>query len=156
MHLKHPNAPARGGARAARGLPPLSALAASLLLAAIVTACSSQAAPGGGAPPAPEVSVASVLTRPVHQWDEFTGRVAAGVPLASIPQGGTLAGRVGDEAVLLARLDDGVRAPRVQAPARTPHRPRGRARKPCCPRLRCASARAARTRARAARGRCAG
>jgi NADPH-dependent 2,4-dienoyl-CoA reductase/sulfur reductase-like enzyme/nitrite reductase/ring-hydroxylating ferredoxin subunit len=35
---------------------------------------------------------------------------AAGVPLASIPPGGVLAGRVGDEAVLLARLDDGVHA----------------------------------------------
>jgi NADPH-dependent 2,4-dienoyl-CoA reductase/sulfur reductase-like enzyme/nitrite reductase/ring-hydroxylating ferredoxin subunit len=34
----------------------------------------------------------------------------AGVPLASIPEGGVLAGRVGDEAVLLARLDDGVHA----------------------------------------------
>jgi multidrug efflux system membrane fusion protein len=77
MHRKHTNAPARGAARATRGLPPLSTLAASLLLTAIITACSSQAAPGAGAPPAPEVSVASVLTRPVHQWDEFTGRVAA-------------------------------------------------------------------------------
>jgi NADPH-dependent 2,4-dienoyl-CoA reductase/sulfur reductase-like enzyme/nitrite reductase/ring-hydroxylating ferredoxin subunit len=35
---------------------------------------------------------------------------AAGVPLASIPRGGVLAGRVGDDAVLLARLDDGVHA----------------------------------------------
>jgi NADPH-dependent 2,4-dienoyl-CoA reductase/sulfur reductase-like enzyme/nitrite reductase/ring-hydroxylating ferredoxin subunit len=35
---------------------------------------------------------------------------AAGVPLASIPLGGVLAGRVGEDAVLLARLDDGVHA----------------------------------------------
>jgi NADPH-dependent 2,4-dienoyl-CoA reductase/sulfur reductase-like enzyme/nitrite reductase/ring-hydroxylating ferredoxin subunit len=35
---------------------------------------------------------------------------AAGVPLAAIPEGGVLAGRFGDEAVLLARLDDGVHA----------------------------------------------
>jgi NADPH-dependent 2,4-dienoyl-CoA reductase/sulfur reductase-like enzyme/nitrite reductase/ring-hydroxylating ferredoxin subunit len=35
---------------------------------------------------------------------------AAGVPLASIPRDGVLAGRVGDQAVLLARLDDGVHA----------------------------------------------
>jgi NADPH-dependent 2,4-dienoyl-CoA reductase/sulfur reductase-like enzyme/nitrite reductase/ring-hydroxylating ferredoxin subunit len=35
---------------------------------------------------------------------------AAGVPLASIPAGGVLAGRVGDDAVLLARLADGVHA----------------------------------------------
>jgi nitrite reductase/ring-hydroxylating ferredoxin subunit len=34
----------------------------------------------------------------------------AGIPLVSIPPGGVLAGRVGDEAVLLARLDDGVHA----------------------------------------------
>src|SRR5690348_14206650 len=77
MHARHPEAPARAAARATRGLPPLSTLAASVLLTAIITACSSQAAPGAGAPTAPEVSVASVLTRPVHQWDEFTGRVAA-------------------------------------------------------------------------------
>jgi multidrug efflux system membrane fusion protein len=77
MYRKHQKVPARDAARATRGLPALSMLAASLLFTAIVTACSSQAAPGAGAPPAPEVSVASVLRKPVHQWDEFTGRVAA-------------------------------------------------------------------------------
>jgi NADPH-dependent 2,4-dienoyl-CoA reductase/sulfur reductase-like enzyme/nitrite reductase/ring-hydroxylating ferredoxin subunit len=35
---------------------------------------------------------------------------ASGVPLSSIPQGGVLAGHVGDETVLLARLDDGIHA----------------------------------------------
>ncbi len=30
-----------------------------------------------GLPPAPEVSVAQVLSKPVRAWDEFTGRVAA-------------------------------------------------------------------------------
>jgi multidrug efflux system membrane fusion protein len=68
-------APVRSRARSGRGLPFLG-LAASLIAAAIA-ACSSQAAPGEGPPPAPEVSVASVLARPVHQWDEFTGRVSA-------------------------------------------------------------------------------
>lgn len=33
-----------------------------------------------------------------------------GVPLASIPEDGVFAGRVGDDAVLLVRLDDGVHA----------------------------------------------
>ncbi len=36
--------------------------------------------------------------------------LARGVPLASIPDDGVLAGRVGDDAVLLVRLDDGVHA----------------------------------------------
>ena len=45
---------------------------------------------GNGPPPGPD------LTR--------------GVPLASIPDDGVLAGRVGDDAVLLVRLDDGVHA----------------------------------------------
>ncbi|WP_407353537.1 efflux RND transporter periplasmic adaptor subunit [Luteimonas sp. R10] len=48
-----------------------------VLAAAVLAACSSQAAPGAGAMPPPEVSVAQVLSRPVAQWDDFTGRVAA-------------------------------------------------------------------------------
>lgn len=48
-----------------------------VLAAAVLAACSSQAAPGEGAMPPPEVSVAQVLSRPVAQWDDFTGRVAA-------------------------------------------------------------------------------
>ena len=58
------------GARAARFVP-------LLLAAALAVACSSQAAPGEGAPPAPEVSVARVLAKPVRAWDEFSGRVSA-------------------------------------------------------------------------------
>ncbi|MFC3551961.1 efflux RND transporter periplasmic adaptor subunit [Lysobacter cavernae] len=58
-----------------RGIPVL-ALAASLLVAAIATACSSQAEPTA-AMPAPEVSVATVLSKEVRQWDDFTGRVSA-------------------------------------------------------------------------------
>src|SRR3546814_1479637 len=38
---------------------------------------SSEAAPGAGMPPPPEVSVATVLSKPVHQWDTFNGRVTA-------------------------------------------------------------------------------
>ena len=60
----------RSAASAARFLP-------ALLAAALAVACSSAAAPGDGAPPAPEVSVATVLARPVREWDDFTGRVSA-------------------------------------------------------------------------------
>ncbi|TKR30191.1 efflux RND transporter periplasmic adaptor subunit [Luteimonas gilva] len=57
----------------------LASLALSALVAAVIAACSSQAAPGEGAgmPPPPEVSVATVLSKPVKQWDDFTGRVSA-------------------------------------------------------------------------------
>ena len=48
-----------------------------LLAAALAVACSSNASPGDGAPPAPEVSVAEVVARPVQQWDDFTGRISA-------------------------------------------------------------------------------
>jgi len=56
----------------------VAALALSAVIAAAVAACSSQAAPGEGAGmPPPEVSVATVLSKPVRQWDDFTGRVSA-------------------------------------------------------------------------------
>lgn len=56
----------------------IATLALSALVAAVIAACSSQAAPGeGAAPPAPEVSVATVLSKQVRQWDDFTGRVSA-------------------------------------------------------------------------------
>src|SRR5688500_10117 len=58
------------------GLPWL-ALAAGVTLVLAIAGCSSEAAPNAGMPPPPEVSVANVLAKPVHQWDEFTGRVAA-------------------------------------------------------------------------------
>jgi len=55
------------------------ALAAALpaLLTLAIAGCSSEAAAPAGAPPPPQVSVATVLTKDVAQWDEFTGRVAA-------------------------------------------------------------------------------
>lgn len=55
---------------------PVLALAASVAVA-VAAGCSSHAEPSAGMPPPPEVSVATVLTKPVHAWDEFTGRVAA-------------------------------------------------------------------------------
>ncbi|HEV8692816.1 MAG TPA: biotin/lipoyl-binding protein, partial [Lysobacter sp.] len=63
-------------ARSGTGLPWLT-LAASVVFALAVAGCGSQASPGAGMPPPPEVSVANVLSKQVHQWDEFTGRVAA-------------------------------------------------------------------------------
>ena len=58
---------------------PRTALAALLpaVLTLAIAACSSEAAAPAGAPPPPQVSVATVLTKDVSQWDEFTGRVAA-------------------------------------------------------------------------------
>src|SRR3546814_14184803 len=44
---------------------------------ALSAGCSSQASSQPAAPPAPEVSVATVVSRQVHQWDEFNGRIAA-------------------------------------------------------------------------------
>ncbi|GGZ70060.1 MexE family multidrug efflux RND transporter periplasmic adaptor subunit [Lysobacter xinjiangensis] len=58
---------------------PIRSLALALATAAALAAagCTSQAETGPAMPPPPEVSVAPVLTEPVGQWDDFTGRVAA-------------------------------------------------------------------------------
>ena len=56
----------------------LAVLALASMIAVVVSACgSSEAAPGAGMPPPPEVSVATVLSKPVHQWDTFNGRLTA-------------------------------------------------------------------------------
>src|SRR5690606_14515713 len=56
----------------------LAVVALASMIAVAVSACgSSEAAPGEGMPPPPEVSVATVLSKPVHQWDSFNGRVTA-------------------------------------------------------------------------------
>lgn len=65
-----------GPFQAGTGLPWLT-LTASVVLSLALAGCGSQAAPGEGMPPPPEVSVATVLTKQVRQWDDFTGRVAA-------------------------------------------------------------------------------
>ncbi|TDR40853.1 multidrug efflux system membrane fusion protein [Tahibacter aquaticus] len=59
------------------GHTPLQQLLLALALAAsaALAGCSSTAAPS--APPPPEVSVATVLSKPVRQWDDFTGRISA-------------------------------------------------------------------------------
>lgn len=52
------------------------AVAVSLL--AILAGCArNEAAPAAAAPPAPQVSVAQVVSRPVTEFDEFTGRFVA-------------------------------------------------------------------------------
>jgi multidrug efflux system membrane fusion protein len=61
--------------RLLRPAVPVLALAATAVIA--LAGCSSHAEPNAGMPPPPDVSVATVLTKPVHAWDEFTGRVAA-------------------------------------------------------------------------------
>nr|MDQ2703025.1 efflux RND transporter periplasmic adaptor subunit [Pseudomonadota bacterium] len=46
-------------------------------IAVAAAGCSSQASSPPAMPPAPEVSVATVVSRQIHQWDEFNGRIAA-------------------------------------------------------------------------------
>src|SRR3546814_4274719 len=65
-----------GHARRASMRTSLAVLALASMITIAVSACgSSEAAPGAGMPPPPEVSVATVLSKPVHQWDTFNGRV---------------------------------------------------------------------------------
>ena len=52
------------------GFSVFAAVAATILVAASNPAV-------GQAPPPPEVDVASVVSKPVRQWDQFTGRIAA-------------------------------------------------------------------------------
>lgn len=55
----------------------IAALTLTLVLALALAGCDNQQAGGGQAPHSPEVSVAQVLSRPVQQWNEYTGRVSA-------------------------------------------------------------------------------
>src|ERR1700757_1298866 len=63
--LKYSRAPLRAG------MPFFVAVA----MATVLSACRKGAAPAG-TPPA-EVSAAQVVVKPVRQWDEFNGRIAA-------------------------------------------------------------------------------
>lgn len=54
----------------------LTALAFGIVSAMVLSACSPEAV-GGTPPPPPDVGVAKVLSKPVREWDEFTGRIAA-------------------------------------------------------------------------------
>ena len=65
------------GLKISRGTAPaLLALATAVLMALAAAGCSSEAS-APSAPPAAEVSVATVLSRSVKQWDDFTGRISA-------------------------------------------------------------------------------
>jgi len=67
-----------GRSRRASVRTSLAVLTLASMIAVVVSACgSSEAAPGEGMPPPPDVSVATVLSKPVHQWDSFNGRVSA-------------------------------------------------------------------------------
>ncbi|HLT43922.1 MAG TPA: efflux RND transporter periplasmic adaptor subunit [Luteimonas sp.] len=77
-----------------------------LLAAAIAAACSSNASPGDAAPPPPEVSVANVVERSVHQWDDFTGRITAVETVELRPRVSGYVQRVAyEEGQLLAKGD---------------------------------------------------
>lgn len=54
-------------------------LMSGVIIASILglAGCDKGQAEGEQAPPSPEVSIARVLSRPVQQWDEYTGRVRA-------------------------------------------------------------------------------
>ena len=76
--MKPSNTPSAGKAAIRSGTAlPMLALASALPLLLMLAGCDSRAQEVAALPPPPEVSVATVLTRPVHQWDTFNGRVAA-------------------------------------------------------------------------------
>ena len=52
-------------------------LAGAIAMALFTTGCSSEASETAGAVAPAQVSVAEVLVRDVHPWDEYTGRIAA-------------------------------------------------------------------------------
>ena len=58
----------------------------TLLILAILSACASPSAQAGD-PPAPQVTAARAVSRPVTEWNEFTGRLeaASGLPPDEIP-----------------------------------------------------------------------
>lgn len=56
---------------------PALSLAVAIALALAASGCGSHAAEPAADAPAPDVSVATVVARPIQQWDAFTGRVAA-------------------------------------------------------------------------------
>ena len=68
------------GKRAASGSKSIGSRLIALMFGALsvaaISGCSPEAA-GGTPPPAPDVGVAKVVSRPVREWDEFTGRITA-------------------------------------------------------------------------------
>ncbi len=55
----------------------ISGLAATILAVALAGCNASNAGPQQEPPPAPQVSVAAVAVQPMHEWQEFTGRLRA-------------------------------------------------------------------------------
>jgi multidrug efflux system membrane fusion protein len=76
MTTRNQFVPRKSLARSGTGLP-LRTLAAGVLLALAIAGCGSKAADQAAVPPPPAVSVATVLSKQIRQWDDFTGRVAA-------------------------------------------------------------------------------
>jgi multidrug efflux system membrane fusion protein len=62
---------------ASKPLPAALALSAAVALSLALSACGSGAAAPAGGPPPAEVDVAPVVSRTVHHWDEFNGRISA-------------------------------------------------------------------------------
>jgi multidrug efflux system membrane fusion protein len=58
-------------------VPAILALSAAVALSLALSACGEGAAAPVGGPPPAEVDVAPVVSRAVHQWDEFNGRISA-------------------------------------------------------------------------------
>ena len=56
---------------------PWLALSLALPIALAIAGCDTRAQEVANLPPPPAVSVATVLSKPVHQWDTFNGRVTA-------------------------------------------------------------------------------
>src|SRR5690606_26366518 len=56
---------------------PWLALSLASAIALVVAGCDTNAQEAAQMPPPPAVSVATVLSKPVHQWDTFNGRVSA-------------------------------------------------------------------------------
>ena len=75
MKLRKFPAAGKAAMRSGRAWPWLL-LASALPIAMALAGCDSSAQEASHLPPPPAVSVATVVTRPVHQWDAFNGRVA--------------------------------------------------------------------------------
>src|SRR5690606_36413779 len=56
---------------------PWLALSLAAAISLVAAGCDTNAQEAGHMPPPPAVSVATVLSKPVHQWDTFNGRVSA-------------------------------------------------------------------------------
>ena len=58
-------------------VPAILALSAAIALSITLSACGEGAAATAGGPPPADVDVATVVSRSVHEWDDFNGRISA-------------------------------------------------------------------------------